>query len=138
MQASFDHNMLLLGAGTAPNVVLMEPPAPWYADALKFCADSIYPLGGAIVAVLVGKDYSAARIATGVFVGIFMAWCFTDIAMFYLIKQFEVAPELYTKVHSAMGAMIGMTGLALASRIIELALTGNPPMPFKPKEGDKQ
>lgn len=113
------------------SISLMENLPPWAVDLLKTIGDFLPPFGGAMVAVIVGKDYSIPRIIGGVFSGLFMAWCFTDIGMHYVQSQFTIAPELYAKVYAALGAMIGMTGLALASRIIDLASTVTIPIRFK-------
>lgn len=110
------------------SIAAMEYAPPWVVDMLKILGQFAPPVGGALVAVFVGKDYSLPRILGGLFSGLFFAWCFTDLTMFYLQGKFDIDPALYPKVYAAVGAMYGMTGLALASRIIDLASSVNIPI----------
>lgn len=116
-------------------VSAMEWFNAWCAEAAKILYTVAPPLGGGLVGIIVGKDYSPSRVVGGMFTGLFMAWCFTDITVHYLHAMFTIEATIYPKVYAATGAMFGITGWALASRLIDIAATFTPPVPFIKRDG---
>lgn len=89
--------------------------ASWLMDKLSWV---IPPIGGSVLSILVGKDYSPGRVITGVLGALFIAYYFSDWLTYYIPMPPDTPPA---KASGMAGALWGLTSYFVIVQLIDAA-----------------